>query len=71
VSLLERHQQLDALVAYAAEVASGDGRLVLVAEEADVGKSSLVEAAEAAVLGRWLWGPEGTFAMWNPDVVCP
>ena len=50
MSLLERHLQLDALVAYAAEVASGDGRLVRVAGEAGVGKSSLVEAAEAAVL---------------------
>ncbi|HEU4332146.1 MAG TPA: AAA family ATPase, partial [Lapillicoccus sp.] len=56
MSLLERHLQLDALVAYAAEVASGDGRLVLVAGEAGVGKSSLVEAAETAVPARWLWG---------------
>ena len=61
MSLLERRRQLEDLVAYATEARAGDGRLVLVAGEAGVGKSTLVEAAEAAVRqshteGRWVWG---------------
>jgi energy-coupling factor transporter ATP-binding protein EcfA2 len=61
VSLLERRPQVEALVAYAAEARAGDGRLVLVAGEAGVGKSTLVEAVESAVRetqpgARWLWG---------------
>jgi DNA-binding CsgD family transcriptional regulator len=61
VTLLERHLQVEALAAYAAEARSGDGRLVLVAGESGVGKSTLVEAVEAAVLdahtgARWVWG---------------
>jgi DNA-binding CsgD family transcriptional regulator/tetratricopeptide (TPR) repeat protein len=42
--LLERETQLGALRDYAADAARGDGRLVLVAGEAGIGKSSLVEA---------------------------
>ncbi len=61
MSLLERRPQVEALVAYAAEARAGDGRLVLVAGEAGVGKSTLVEAVESAVRetqpdARWLWG---------------
>jgi predicted ATP-dependent serine protease len=49
---LERKQQLTALSEYAAEALAGSpgpaqGRLVLVAGEAGVGKSSLLEASEA------------------------
>ena len=42
--LLERELQLGALHEYAADAREGDGRLVLVAGEAGIGKSSLVEA---------------------------
>ncbi|WP_426562629.1 AAA family ATPase [Angustibacter sp. McL0619] len=44
--LLERSTQLRALHGYAGEAALGNGRLVLVAGEAGVGKSSLVEELE-------------------------
>jgi DNA-binding CsgD family transcriptional regulator len=61
VTLLERGRQLEDLVAYATQARAGDGRLVLVAGEAGVGKSTLVEAAEAAVREshtdpQWVWG---------------
>jgi DNA-binding CsgD family transcriptional regulator len=42
--LLERETQLGTLRDYATDAARGDGRLVLVAGEAGIGKSSLVEA---------------------------
>ena len=42
--LLERELQLGALNEYAADARGGDGRLVLVAGEAGIGKSSVVEA---------------------------
>ena len=42
---------------YAAEAAAGAGRLVLVAGEAGVGKTALVEAfGEREAGARWLWG---------------
>lgn len=57
MDLLERDAQLGALQEYAAEAAAGAGRLVLVAGEAGVGKSTLVEALERRVPGaRWAWG---------------
>jgi DNA-binding CsgD family transcriptional regulator len=57
VRLLERASHLAALAGYAAEARQGDGRLVLVAGEAGVGKSALVEELERAVPeARWLWG---------------
>ena len=40
--LLEREAQLASLVEYAAEARQGDGRLVLIAGEAGVGKLSLI-----------------------------
>ena len=58
MALLERESALAALAEYAAEARGGDGRLVLVAGEAGVGKSALVEefqeraAGRALVLGR-------------------
>ena len=55
--LLERELPLAALAASAGDASGGDGRLVLIAGEAGVGKSALVEAF-AATSGdaRWLWG---------------
>ena len=43
VPLLERETQLASLGKYAAEARQGEGRLVLLAGEAGVGKSALVE----------------------------
>jgi DNA-binding CsgD family transcriptional regulator len=56
--LLERESPLAALAAYAGEASSSDGRLVLIAGEAGVGKSALVEqfAAQSRPGARWLWG---------------
>src|SRR5688572_17513303 len=62
MDLLEREQQLTALTDYAAEALAGppqagQGRLVLVAGEAGVGKSSLLEAFQDTHRGaRWAWG---------------
>ena len=47
MQLLERESSLAALAGYAGEARRGDGRLVLVAGEAGVGKSALVEALAA------------------------
>src|SRR6516165_7133643 len=56
--LLEREPPLAALAAYAGEAGGSDGRLVLIAGEAGVGKSALVEqfAAQSPPGVRWLWG---------------
>ena len=55
--MLERESQLDALAQYAGEARAGQGRLVLVAGEAGVGKSSLLEELESRVTdARWCWG---------------
>jgi len=55
--LLEREAQLSSLLQYAEEAALGRGRLVLLAGEAGVGKSSLLEELESRVDGaRWAWG---------------
>src|SRR5215467_2798225 len=55
--LLERETTLASLAEYAAEARGGDGRLVLVAGEAGVGKSALVEQLQADLPGaRWSWG---------------
>ena len=55
--LLERETQLASLGKYAAEARQGEGRLVLIAGEAGVGKSALVEQVQR-VLPRatWCWG---------------
>src|ERR1035441_8274097 len=47
VPLLEREAQLASLGEYAGEATCGDGRMVLVAGEAGVGKSALVEQVKA------------------------
>ena len=56
--LLEREPPLAALAAYAGEAGGGEGRLVLIAGEAGVGKSALAEqfAAQSPAGARWLWG---------------
>ncbi len=55
--LLERETAIAALAGYAGEAAAGDGRLVLIAGEAGVGKSALVEQLERDLPdARWLWG---------------
>jgi DNA-binding CsgD family transcriptional regulator/tetratricopeptide (TPR) repeat protein len=57
VRLLERGAALAALAGYAVEARRGDGRLVLVAGEAGIGKSALVEQLHCDLPGaRWLWG---------------
>jgi len=55
--LLERATQLAALAEYFRDARGGDGRLVLLAGEAGVGKSALVEQLQRDVPGaRWSWG---------------
>src|SRR5262245_9466892 len=57
VPLLERDTQLAALAEYAGEARRGDGRLVLSAGEAGVGKSALVEQLERGLPeATWYWG---------------
>ena len=56
-AVLERDTQLASLVEYAGEAARGAGRLVLVAGEAGVGKSTLVDRLHASRPdARWLAG---------------
>ena len=55
--LLEREAQLASLKDYAHQARGGDGRMVLVAGEAGVGKSALVEQVQADLAGAsWYWG---------------
>jgi len=63
MELLERDNFLAALDEYAADADSGNGRLVVVAGEAGIGKTSLVDAFRAARPGlHWLWGAcDGSF----------
>jgi DNA-binding CsgD family transcriptional regulator/tetratricopeptide (TPR) repeat protein len=57
VQLLERGAALAALAGYADEARHGDGRLVLVAGEAGIGKSALVEQLRHDLpSARWSWG---------------
>jgi predicted ATPase len=57
MQLLERGTYLAALTGYAREARQGDGRLVLVAGEAGIGKSALVEQLHGELPeARWLWG---------------
>jgi DNA-binding CsgD family transcriptional regulator/tetratricopeptide (TPR) repeat protein len=63
VQLLEREGLLESLTEYADAARVGESRLVLVAGEAGVGKTSLIEALRArATDARWLWGAcDGAF----------
>jgi predicted ATPase len=55
--LLERDVLLATLGGYAGEARNGDERLVLVAGEAGVGKTALLDAFRAHLSNaRWLWG---------------
>jgi len=57
VELLEREAFLTSLTGYADEALLGQGRVVLVAGEAGVGKTALLEAFQSALHGaRWVWG---------------
>ncbi len=57
VPLLEREAQLASLAEYAGEARRGDGRMVLVAGEAGVGKSALVEQVQRDLPdASWFWG---------------
>ena len=57
MQLLERGAPLAVLAGYADEARRGEGRLVLVAGEAGVGKSALVEQLQRELPdARWLWG---------------
>src|SRR5258705_4008348 len=57
MQLLERETPLASLLEYAGEARRGEGRLVLVAGEAGVGKSALVEQLQRDVPdARWSWG---------------
>jgi DNA-binding CsgD family transcriptional regulator/tetratricopeptide (TPR) repeat protein len=57
VPLLEREAQLTSLGEYAGEAQQGDGRLVLIAGEAGVGKSALVERVQRGLPeATWCWG---------------
>lgn len=55
--LLERESHLSSLTEYAEEARTGHGRMVLLAGEAGVGKSSLLEQFERELVdARWGWG---------------
>jgi predicted ATPase len=57
VRLLERGAALASLAEYAHKARLGDGRLVLLAGEAGIGKSALVEQLQADLPdARWSWG---------------
>jgi DNA-binding CsgD family transcriptional regulator len=57
VELLERETFLESLAGYADEALLGQGRTVLVAGEAGVGKTALMEAFhERLTGGKWAWG---------------
>jgi predicted ATPase len=57
VPLLEREAQLASLGEYAGQARQGDGRLVLIAGEAGVGKSALVEQVRHGLTdATWCWG---------------
>ena len=57
MALLEREQALGSLAQYADQARRGEGRLALVAGEAGVGKSALLDRFAAGLTGAgWYWG---------------
>ncbi len=70
MKLLERENFLTLLGEYAEDAAGGDSRVVLIAGEAGVGKTSLVEECQARTPdARWLWGAcDGSF---TPQPLAP
>ncbi|MEO8107010.1 MAG: AAA family ATPase [Actinomycetes bacterium] len=70
MELLEREQFLTLLDEYARDAEGGDSRVVLIAGEAGVGKTSLVEGFQKATPGaRWLWG--GCDGSFTPQPLAP
>jgi DNA-binding CsgD family transcriptional regulator/tetratricopeptide (TPR) repeat protein len=70
VLLLEREAQLASLEEHAAEARRGDGRLVLIAGEAGVGKSALVEHLQRCLPEAiWCWG--GCDGLFTPRPLGP
>ena len=63
MQLLERENFLSLLDEYARDAAGGDGRVVLIAVEAGVGKTTLIEELQRRRPDdRWLWGAcDGSF----------
>ena len=61
--MLERNNYLTTLDEYGADARSGESRLVLIAGEAGVGKTALLEAFRSRLSdARWLWGAcDGSF----------
>src|SRR5436309_1819541 len=72
VRLLERESQLASLAEYAGEARRGAGRRVLIAGEAGVGKSALVEQVERDLPNAiWYWGAcDGLFIPRPPGPLC-
>src|SRR5580704_13265377 len=57
MKLLERQRSLAELRQFAAEARDGDGRVVLIAGDAGIGKSALVEQLQQDLPdARWAWG---------------
>jgi DNA-binding CsgD family transcriptional regulator/tetratricopeptide (TPR) repeat protein len=70
VPLLEREAQLTSLREYAGEARQGNGRMVLIAGEAGVGKSALVEQVQRGLPeATWCWG--ACDGMFTPRPLAP
>ena len=70
MELLERETNLAALRSYADEARSGLGRLVLIAGEAGVGKTTLLEALRSEIVdSAWAWG--GCDGLFTPRPLSP
>ncbi|MEP6665720.1 MAG: AAA family ATPase, partial [Nocardioidaceae bacterium] len=68
--LLERESHLSSLAQYAGEARRGQGRMILLAGEAGVGKSSLLEQLERELAdARWCWG--GCDGLFTPRPLAP
>lgn len=70
MAVLEREPQLAALEEYADEAATGSGRLVLIAGEAGVGKSTVVEELERR-LPDVVWLSGACDGMFTPRILGP
>lgn len=70
MELLERDNALALLDEYALDAAGGDSRVVLIAGEAGVGKTALIEELQhRRPDDRWLWGAcDGSF---TPQPLAP
>ena len=68
--LLEREAQLASLLQYADEAGAGNGRLVLLAGEAGVGKSALLDELEH-LLGHARWASGACDGLFTPRPLAP